>query len=121
MHNFLYLVTALPLAFTIFLIFRHILKVEEWYYFDFVTVLVPGMLYAVMDFKRLDKLFGISKSLGNLAEPVLIGIGCGVGFLFRSILARIYPNYSRKISFFSILAMFTLTIGVYFFTPALPE
>ena len=119
--NVLYWPTVFLLIGTVFLIFRFILKAKTWFVTDVIAIPVPAVLWPTLYELRLHRLLGHSKTLSNLLEPIWIGILCSVVFLLRSLLARKYPGYSRRISLYALLAMVLVTVAVYLFTPGLPE
>ena len=114
--NLLYLGAMLPIAVLIFLIFRFGLRMKEWYRLDLIAVLAPGVLYWL-----LDESVNRGKTLANLVEPIWIGFLCGGIFLVRCVIARRYPDRSRRISLYALGAMVLVTVAVYLFTPGLPE
>ncbi len=119
--NALFLLSAIPVVGIIYMIFKFRYKVQNWNWTDLLVLVIPGNIYAILDLIRLDKYIGNYKTLANLVEPLFIGISCGAIFLVRVALGKKYPYASRKLSLLAILLMVILTIGVYVFTPSLPE
>jgi hypothetical protein len=120
--NAIYIVPAILLSSIVFLIFRVYLKTKTWYLLDVLTVLLPGILYAILDISNFDRFLGHAKALGNIiSEPIILGISCGIVFFLRSIGGRKFPQYTKKLSCLSVIVMLVLTVSIYVFMPDLQE
>ena len=110
------MVAFLPLTIIIYLVFKFKLKYNQWHWFDILSIIIPGILYSV-----LDVCIKKPKTLSNVLELIIIGILAAILFLFRAKLGKNTPVNSKTYSFVTFISISLLTIIFYFLVPALTE
>ena len=112
----LYLVPAALATAIIFVFFRRNLDLK-WYWWEALCLLIPGIVYCLIDWVNIGK----SKSLGNLVEPIIIGVAYAVAIVIRAKLGSIY--FDRNFLFAIVVPIFItiLAVSIYFLMPSLPE
>lgn len=116
--NTFYLVPAATLTGVIFLVSRYGFSLRHWYWWEAVVLLVPGLLYWFLD---IPLNLGVGKSLSNLSEPIMVGIGYAVIFAIRVLLSARFPNWNTGFAACVPLVGMLLTFLVFFAMPSLPE
>jgi len=115
-----YLITVVPLTAATFAVFRFILKMKEWFLSDALMILVPIIVYGVMDSLRLDRQIGVSTS-NNFKVSILIGFVCAGIFLIRCFLANRNAESTKKYSNWSVIVMTLFAVCILLIAPPFPD
>ena len=112
----LYLVPAALTTAIIFVLLRRSLDVK-WYWWETLCLLIPGIIYCLIDWVNLGK----GKSLGNLVEPIIIGVAYAVAIVIRAKLGSIYFDRNLLFAIIVPIVLTILAVSIYFLMPSLPE
>lgn len=116
----IYLITALPLTAAIFAVFRFILKMREWYAADGIMLIIPAVIYFIMENLRPDRLIGL-RALDSINVALLTGVLCAGIFLIRCMSARKRKGDAKKFSYASVIVMAIATVTAFLLSPPFPE
>jgi len=120
-YYFLYALFSIPICLCAFLFFRLWKRYDRWYLTDLFGIFLPGFAYLGILETSLYRYFGLSKTLANLIEPMILGAVCGILFIIRCFLGYRSVQRSRRISL--LIAISSLLVGALlpFLVPALIE
>ena len=89
--------------------------------FEYFSWLLPGLLYWLLLVPlHLEQAFR-GKTLGNLGEPVFLGVICGVLFVLRSMLGAMAVSRTAPAAWWNLGLSNFAACALFILMPSLPE